>query len=73
MYVAAQHDHAALHIRKPVTMNTRNALSAIGSFLDMFGSAVAVSRAVEAGKAPRATDLRRLGIDPAAFGRVRRG
>jgi hypothetical protein len=52
---------------------TRHTLSAIGSFLDMFGSAVAVSHAVEARKAPRASDLRTLGIDPVAFGRVRRG
>ena len=29
-------------------MTTRNALAAIGGFFDIFGSAVAVSRAVEA-------------------------
>ncbi len=54
-------------------MKTRNALSAIGSFFDMFGSAVAVSRAVEARQIPQAADLRRLGIDPAHFVRIRRG
>jgi len=48
-------------------MTTRNPFSAIREFLDFFGSAVAVSRAVEAKRAPRASDLRRLGIDPKAF------
>ena len=54
-------------------MTARNDISAIGSIFDVLGSAVAVSNAVEARKAPRAADLRRLGIDPVAFGRVRRG
>ena len=73
MYAAAQHEDAASHMRNDLTMNARSALSAIGSFFDVIGSAAAVSRAVELGKAPRAADLRRLGIDPVAFGRVRRG
>lgn len=54
-------------------MRTRSALSAIGDFFDVIGSAVAVSRAVEARKSPRADDLRRLGIDPARFSRISRG
>jgi hypothetical protein len=53
-------------------MNTRNALSAIGGFFDMFGSAVAVSRAVDANRQPNAHHLRNLGIDPAAFRDIRR-
>jgi len=54
-------------------MRTRNALSALGDFLDMIASAVAVSRTLEAGRQPRASDLRRLGIDPANFSRIGRG
>jgi hypothetical protein len=55
---------------KPMT--PRSTLSAIGNFFDTLGSAVAVSRAVEARRAPRASDLKRLGIDPAAFGTIGR-
>lgn len=51
-------------------MTTRNALSALGGLFDVFGSAVAASRAVEANKQPRASDLRMLGIDPTAFGKI---
>jgi hypothetical protein len=53
-------------------MKTQGVLSAIGGVLDTLGSAVAVSRAVKAGRTPPAADLRRLGIDPAAFGSIRR-
>ena len=53
-------------------MRTRSALSAIGNFFDMIGSAVAVSRAVEGSRQPRAADLARLGIDPAKFRRIGR-
>ena len=48
----------------------RRAFSTFGSFLDVIGSAISVSRAVEAKRAPRAADLRRLGIDPAHFGHI---
>jgi hypothetical protein len=48
-------------------MTTRNAFAAFGSFFDTIGSAIAVARAVEGRRAPRAADLRRLGIDPAHF------
>lgn len=41
--------------------------SSLGTFVEVFGSAAAVSNAVEAGRAPKARDLRTLGIDPAAF------
>lgn len=53
-------------------MTTRNALSAIGGLFEVFGSAIAASRAVEANKQPRASDLRMLGIDPVAFRRIAR-
>jgi hypothetical protein len=45
----------------------KRALSTIGSFLETFGSAVAVSRAIESRHQPSSRDLRKLGIDPAKF------
>ena len=53
-------------------MTARNAISALGGLFEVFGSAVAVSRAVEARRSPDARDLRTLGIDPSAFGKIRR-
>lgn len=53
-------------------MVTRSAMSAIGDFFDVFGSAIAASQAVEAGKTPRARDLRTLGIDPVLFSKIGR-
>ncbi|MER2534698.1 MAG: hypothetical protein ABTQ31_05985 [Rhizobiaceae bacterium] len=47
-------------------------LSAVGNFLDVFGSAVAASRAIEAGRQPRARDLKALGINPDSFARIGR-
>ena len=44
----------------------------IGDFFSTFGSAASASRAVEAGRKPRRSDLRKLGIDPAAFDRIGR-
>jgi hypothetical protein len=41
----------------------------IGDFFSTFGSAASASRAVEAGRKPRPSDLKKLGIDPAAFDR----
>lgn len=37
-----------------------------------FGSAIAVSAAVERGARPESRDLRRLGIDPEQFGGIGR-
>jgi len=51
-------------------MGSRKLFSAIGNIFTTFGSAVAVSRAVEAGRKPRADDLRKLGMDPAAFAKI---
>ncbi|PTE10306.1 hypothetical protein [Mesorhizobium helmanticense] len=53
-------------------MSSRKLFSAIGDIFTTFGSAVAASRAVEAGRKPRADDLRRLGMDPAAFDKIGR-
>jgi hypothetical protein len=53
-------------------MTTRNPFAALGDFFEVFGSAIAASRAVEARKQPRASDLRTLGIDPAAFRKIAR-
>ncbi len=48
-------------------MTKRSTFSAIGEFLEMFGSAVAVSSAVENRRQPASRDLRNLGIDPTEF------
>ncbi|ESW85661.1 hypothetical protein NKL07_12325 [Mesorhizobium sp. C280B] len=53
-------------------MNNRGFFSAIGDVFSVFGSAVAASRAVESGRKPRARDLRNLGMEPAAFDKIRR-
>jgi hypothetical protein len=43
-----------------------------GRAFAVLGAANAVSAAVEAGRRPRASDLRELGIDPSSFGQVSR-
>ncbi|WP_189556454.1 hypothetical protein [Mesorhizobium sp. M4B.F.Ca.ET.089.01.1.1] len=53
-------------------MGSRKLFSAIGDIFTTFGSAVAASRSVEAGRRPRANDLRKLGMDPAAFDKMGR-
>ncbi len=53
-------------------MNSRNTLARIGNLLDVFGSAVAAARAVEANRQPSARDLDVLGIDPKAFAKIGR-
>ncbi|WP_137929413.1 hypothetical protein [Mesorhizobium comanense] len=53
-------------------MTGRRVFSAIGDIFTTFGSAVAASRAVEAGRKPRADDLRKLGMDPVVFNRIGR-
>lgn len=46
----------------------RNSLIArIGAVFSAFGSATAAAAAVDAGRAPRARDLKRLGIDAEAW------
>lgn len=44
----------------------------IGDFFSTFGSAAAAARAVEAGRKPRHSDLKKLGIDPTAFDKMGR-
>ncbi|WP_146770377.1 hypothetical protein [Mesorhizobium hawassense] len=44
----------------------------ISDFFNTFGSAAATARAVEAGRKPRRSDLKKLGIDPTAFDRIGR-
>jgi len=39
----------------------------LGNFVDVFGSAIATASAVEAGRQPKARDLKKLGIEPGAF------
>lgn len=53
-------------------MTSRKVFAVIGEMFTTFGSAVAASRAVEAGRKPRADDLSRLGMDPAVFNRIGR-
>jgi hypothetical protein len=53
-----------------ITMSTprKNSFFAtLDAFATVFGSATAVSAAVEAGRAPKARHLETLGIDPVAF------
>jgi hypothetical protein len=59
----------AVHNREFVRteMTPRNALTALGDLFDIFGSAIAASRAIEANRQPSARHLRTLGIDPKAF------
>jgi hypothetical protein len=54
------------------TMARRSTFSTIGSMFVTIGSAVAISRAVEAGRRPHPRDLTNLGIEPAAFEKISR-
>ncbi|HEY8575911.1 MAG TPA: hypothetical protein VIL88_06185 [Devosia sp.] len=45
----------------------KSILATLGTFVEVFGSAAAVSNAVEGGRAPKAKHLRTLGIDADAF------
>ena len=46
---------------------TRKFFATLGTFVEVFGSAAAVSNAVEGGRAPKAKHLKSLGIDADAF------
>jgi hypothetical protein len=70
--VASHPVNGAAHIRKFRTMTKRSTLSAIGDMLDIFGSAISASRALEGNRKPYDRDLRKLGIDPAHFDRIAR-
>ena len=55
-------------MRKLAVSTTRKSFFAtLGTFVEVFGSAAAVSNAVEGGRAPKAKHLRSLGIDADAF------
>lgn len=53
-------------------MRKRSVFSAVGGFMDIVGSAIAASAAVEGGRRPEAGNLRRLGIEPRQFYRIGR-
>lgn len=44
----------------------------LAQLFDILGSAVAAAAAEDRGQAPRARDLRNLGIDPATYRNIRR-
>jgi hypothetical protein len=48
-------------------------LTTVGDVIAIFRSAVATASALENGRRPLPGDLRRLGIDVAAFGHIARG
>ncbi|MBF0679424.1 MAG: hypothetical protein IR164_10860 [Devosia sp.] len=52
------------------TLRNSKLFATLGSMVDLFGSAAASAAAVEAGRAPKARDLRTLGIEPDAFRRI---
>ena len=72
MCVAAQKGKDARGGARKVVVMDRGLFFVIGDFFATFGSAAAASRAVEAGRKPRAADLRKLGIDPTAFDKIGR-
>jgi hypothetical protein len=43
----------------------------ITNAINLIGSAIEVSAAVEGRRTPKAAQLRELGIDPASFGKIR--
>lgn len=49
------------------TTRKPNLIGRIGGFIDIFGSAVAVTGALQGGRQPKANDLKALGIEPAQF------
>jgi hypothetical protein len=72
IYAASQQEILCNAHAKEKIMTKRSTFSAIGEFLDLFGSAVAVSNAVENRRQPASRDLRNLGIDPAEFRKMGR-
>jgi hypothetical protein len=53
-------------------MSSRSLTRGIVEFLDIVGSAIAVSAATRERRPARDADLRRLGIDPARFREIER-
>jgi len=52
-------------------MTRISVLKRISNALNVIGSAIEVSSAVEGRRSPKAAQLRNLGIDPASFGKIR--
>lgn len=59
-------------MRKAATMSMRNMTRGIAGFLDIVGSACAVSAAVREGRQAEDADLKRLGVDPQRFRSIKR-
>jgi len=53
-------------------MSKNQPRSTIAVLLGTIGSAIAVAAAEDNGRMPRGQDLRRLGIDPVSFRKIRR-
>lgn len=53
-------------------MSRHPTFSSLAGLIDVIGSAIAASAAVEGGRRPKAGDLTRLGIEPQQFYRIRR-
>lgn len=64
--------YVALHNGKATNMATRHLTRGIMEFLDIVGSALAVSAATREHRPAREADLRRLGIDPVQFRDIER-
>jgi hypothetical protein len=50
-----------------MSASPQSLLATLGTFVEVFGSAAAVSSALEGGRAPKVRHLRTLGIDADAF------
>lgn len=64
--------YVASHNAKGNDMSTRSLTRGIVEFLDIVGSAFAVSAATREHRPARDADLRRLGIDPVQFREIKR-
>ncbi|RUW00281.1 MULTISPECIES: hypothetical protein [unclassified Mesorhizobium] len=71
IYVAVQKERSGALAREGICHGPW-IIFVIGDFLGTFGSAAAASRAVEANRKPRRSDLKKLGIDLAAFDKLGR-
>jgi hypothetical protein len=55
-----------------ITTTTQSRRGYLGNIIDIVGAAINASAAVDGRRTPKATDLRKLGIDPASFPNVSR-
>jgi len=63
---------AAKSCAKRWSKTVRTSRTAIRNLIDIVGSAINAAGAVEGNRAPKGNDLRRLGIDPVEFAKIRR-